>query len=150
MKKYLVSLFLLLSSSIGFSQSKAFLQAGVSAGFDKVANEYLEIGIDGGKNKISAVGQSFDTTGINRQYLIGVKYVRAVKLLPNFDALLSLAGKTNVSDISAYVVEPGVGLDFQLGKGVSFITGVTSPITQSSYNQRKATFSGNLGLKLNL
>lgn len=153
MKKLLLSLVLsitLFCSSNAQTKGHAFVAAGVSAGVDKVANENVEIGIQGGHNRIAVIGQSFDTARINRQYLLGVKYTRSIKVLPNFDVLLSLAGKTNVSNVSAYVIEPGAAVDFQLGKGVSFITGISSPVTQTSFKARTTSFSGNAGLKFDL
>jgi len=152
MKKLVIILLMVLGLGTANAQTKgqAFVQAGVSAGVDKVAHENLEIGIVGGKNRISAVGESYDGYRIDRQYLLGAKYARSLFIMPDFNALLSLAAKTNTRNVGAYVIEPGVGVEFSFGGGLSVITGVSTPITQSSFSARKAIFSGNAGLKLNL
>lgn len=153
MKKLLTILtILVLSTTITLTTNaqKAFIQAGVSAGVDKVVNENLEVGAQSGHNRISLTASSFDGTYIKRQYLAGVKYVRAIPVLPNFDLLASVAAKTNLSNVAAFVFEPGAGVDFHLGRGVSFITGLTSPITQNSFKSRTLSFAGNAGLKFDL
>ena len=133
------------------SKVTPFVQAGVSGGVDKVVNLNAEVGAQAGKNRVSVVGQSFDSNPkADRKYLVGVKYLRLVPVLPNLQATLSLAGKTRVDNTALYVVEPGVGFNFDFGKGISLVTGITSPITQVSFTNRQTTFAGNAGIKFNL
>ena len=133
------------------SKVSPFAQIGVSGGVDKVINFDAEVGAQAGKNRVSVVGQSFDSNPkADRKYLVGVKYLRLIPIFPNLQGTLSLAGKTRVDNTALYVVEPGAGFNFDFGKGVSLVTGITSPITQVSFTNRQTTFAGNAGLKFNL
>lgn len=133
------------------SKVSPFGQVGVSGGVDKVINFNAEVGAQGGKNRVSVVGQSFDSNpNADRKYLVGVKYLRLISLLPNLQGTVSLTGKTRMDNTALYVVEPGVGFNFDFGRGLSLVTGVTSPITQVSFTNRQTTFAGNAGIKFNL
>lgn len=133
------------------SKTTPFIQVGVSGGVSKVVNIDAEVGAQAGKNRVSVIGQSFDSNpNADRKFLVGVKYLRLLPVLPNLQATLSLAGKTRVDNTALYVVEPGAGFNFDFGRGVSLLAGVTSPITQVSFTNRQTTFAGNAGLKFNL
>lgn len=132
------------------TKTKVFTQVGVSAGVDRVINESVEFGAEANKNRVSVIGQSFNDSVDNRKYLVGVKYLRLFNLLPNLYGTVSLAGKTRVDNTALYVVEPGVGINFDLGRGIALVTCLTSPITQTSFSTRTTTFAGNASLKFNL
>lgn len=153
MKKTMVILCMLFAFTATQAQTKTkvFTQVGVSGSVDRVINENVELGVEANKNRVSVIGQSFDSNpSASRKYLVGVKYLRLFNLLPNLYGTVSLAGKTRVDNTALYVVEPGAGLNFDLGKGVAFVTGVTSPITQTSFSARTLAFAGNASLKFNL
>lgn len=148
-------LLLILTMSLGLvittnAQTIPYVQVGVSAGFDKVVNENLEIGVQSGHNRFGLIGQSFDSVKIHRKYLVGAKYTRIVNILPNLDGTISLAGKTRTDNVSTITIEPGVGFDFTVVKGLSFVAGITLPITQTSFKAHTTTFAGGVGLKLDL
>lgn len=156
MKKimFLIASFTIGASVVSFAQkstTETFVQTSISAGVDRIVNENVELGIGNKYNRVSIVGQSFiSQPNGSRKYLAGLKYLRLLPVLPNLSATLSVAAKTRVDNTALFVVEPGAGFDFDLGKGVSLVTGVSSPITQTSFNERKTNIAGNIGLLIKL
>ena len=151
MKKIIIASFFIAASLLSVGQtrfgSSAFLQTSISAGADRIVNENVEIGAEHKHNRVSVVAQSFNSKpNDDRKYLVGVKYLRLLPVLPNLDATVSLAAKTRVDNTALYVIEPGAGLNFNLGRGIGFVTGVSSPVTQVSYNKREINIAGNAGL----
>lgn len=151
MKKIIIASFLIGASLLSFSQVKpkasTFLQTAVSSGSDRIVNENVELGLEYKGNRVSAVAQSFNASpNAYRKYLLGVKYLRLLPVLPNLAATVSVAAKTRVDNVSLYVIEPGAGLNFNLGRGIGLVTGVSSPVTQVSYNKREIGIAGNAGL----
>lgn len=133
------------------TKAQPFVQIGVSAGVDRVINENVEIGVGNKLNRVSVIGQSFDSNpSTDRKYLAGIKYLRLLPVLPNLSATLSVAAKTRVDNTALYVVEPGAGFNVDFGRGVNFTTGVSSPITQVSYTKRQTNLAGNVGLLFKL
>ena len=133
------------------SKVTPFAQVGVSSGVTKVINFDGEIGAQLGKNRVSVVGQTFDSNvNVDRKYLVGVKYLRLIPVLPNLQGTISLIGKTRIDNTALYTIEPGAGFNFDFGRGLSLVTGISSPITQVSFTNRQTTFAGNAGIKFNL
>lgn len=151
-----VLMFLSLSTQAQYVNTQSthttfYIQPGVSAGVDKVLNENLDAGVQFNKNRFALTGQSYRISDDNnRQYLLGIRYTHEFPIMPGVGLLASLGAKTSTTDISMYSVEPGLGVELHLNPNVSIVTGVTSPVTQTSFNDRSATFSGNAGLKINL
>ena len=128
-----------------------FAQVGVSSGARKVINLDAEIGAQAGNNRVSVVGQTFDSNEkVDRRYLVGIKYLRLIPIFANLQGTASLIGKTRMDNTALYVIEPGVGLNANFSNGLSLVAGVSTPISQLSPSKRQTTFGGNLGLKFNL
>lgn len=147
MKKLLIGLVLILSAGVASAQNK-LIGVGVSAGVEHRLNENLELGVRYARNRVVITGNSFEDS--TRRYEAGLKYTRFFGVLPNLEVSVSLGVKTRVDNTAMYTIEPGVGLAFFLGKGVYLETGITSPVTQTSFTTRTTSFSGNAGLIFSL
>lgn len=148
MKKILV----LLIAALSFGAVKAqtghpFVQAKVST-FNGLVSEGVEIGGVKGKNRVSITAESFDSTGSARKYFGGVKYARAIETGQFLDFLLSGEAKVALAQGAALSVEPGVGVDIHLGKNVSLIGGVSSPLFQNEAPFRSLNLKGSAGLQV--
>lgn len=134
-----------------FKGTTPFVQIGVSGGIAKIINLDAEIGAQAGNNRVSAVGQTFDSNEkVARRYLLGLKYLRLIPISTNLQATASLIGKTRMDNTALYVIEPGVGLNANFINGLSLVAGISTPIAQVSYLRSRTTFAGNVGLKFNL
>lgn len=134
-----------------FKGTTPFAQVGVSSGIAKVINLDAEVGAQAGNNRVSVVGQTFDSNeNVDRRYLVGIKYLRLIPIFANLQGTASLTGKTRTDNTALYVIEPGVGLNANFSNGLSLVAGVSTPISQASSFRNRTTLAGNLGLKFNL
>ena len=150
MKKVLFIATLLIGSLASFSQTVSkpqyFVQAGVSTGGNRVVNTDLEFGAEAKNNRVSVVGQAFTDSKSRERFLIGLKYLRVLPIFDKLDGTVSLAAKTRVDNTSLYVVEPGAGFNYSLGKGVGLVAGMSVPVSQTPANKRQTSVAGNAGL----
>lgn len=145
-------LFILLIATLGFGALKAqtgspFVQAKVST-FNGQLSEGLEIGGIKGKNRVSITGETQQVGDQARDFFAGVKYARSIETGQFLDFLLTGEAKVALERGAALSVEPGVGVDVHLGKNVSLIGGVSSPLFQNEAPFKSLNLKGGAGLQV--
>lgn len=150
MRKLFIILAVFLSLG-AFAQKSAFIQAGVAVSNDNFVQE-LEFGSLDGKNRFSAVGETFNPSGaVDRQYYGGVKYARVIPVGVTTSLVPSGAVKVHLNDgFNDIVLEPGIGLQFRLGEGVALIFNGAAQIHENEKLFNRLALKAGAGLNFSL
>lgn len=150
MRKFLFILAALFTISLAAGaqtqEPKAFVQATVATQSGQFS-QGLEIGAQTGKNRASIVGETFEAAD-SRQYFAGIKYARAVFQGRTLDFLLTGQALAHIDDSVALSVAPGAELDFHLGKNLSLVGAISSPLYQDQAPFNSLNLKGSVGLQV--
>lgn len=129
----------------GFSQTKGFIQGGVSTQ-NNIFTQDAKLGMQfDGKHQIAVTGETFDI--YKRQYLAGLEYGKLFNGGGRNSVLLTVGGKVNTST-GDLLVEPGVGYNMFIANGVSLQPSISTKFDDGSTVGRNIPLKAGVGLQL--